>query len=96
MTWHVRIGRLHHYEQLRNAAAATLEIPFGAFSDDWDDATGDLIRTCADDAVLCPDDATLRNLRHFAVWAEGVGGAVHLEIERIWATGCTEEAAGGR
>ena len=69
-------------------AFATLEIPFTDFSDDWDDATGDIIRTCAEDASLCPDDATLADMGELAVWAEGVNGDVHLEIDQIWAVGC--------
>ena len=69
-------------------AFATVTIPFANFSDDWDDATGDIIVTCAEDASLCPDDATLADMGELAVWAEGVNGDVHLEIDQIWAVGC--------
>ena len=69
-------------------AFATVTIPFANFSDDWDDATGDIIVTCAEDASLCPDDATLADMGQLAIWAEGVNGDVHLEIDQIWAAGC--------
>ena len=71
-------------------AFSTVIVPFSDFSDDWDDATGDIIRSCADDASLCPDDATLAKLESLAIWAEGVNGEVDLEIQKIWATGCSQ------
>ena len=50
--------------------------------------TGDIIVTCAEDASLCPDDATLADMGQLAIWAEGVNGDVHLEIDQVWAAGC--------
>lgn len=67
-----------------------VEIPFHAFSDLWDDATGDQIKTCHDCPEYCPDQRTLQNMKTISVWAEGVAGKVHLEIKTISATGCTE------
>jgi hypothetical protein len=67
-----------------------VEIPFSDFTDCWDDATGDAIKTCADDSKYCPDDATLSNMETMSVWAEGKEGDVHLEIQSVVATGCPE------
>lgn len=66
----------------------TVSIPFNMFSDLWDDGTGDLIKTCAEDAQYCPTKAALENLKTVSIWAEGVAGKVHLEIKSIGATGC--------
>merc|ERR1711990_569116 len=52
------------------------------------DATGDAIKTCADDSKYCPDQQTLSNMQTMSVWAEGVEGDVHLEIKSVVATGC--------
>lgn len=67
-----------------------IEIPFQDFSDLWDDATGDQIKTCHDYPEYCPDQKTLQNMKTISVWAEGVAGKVHLEIKTISATGCSE------
>ncbi|KAK3287171.1 hypothetical protein CYMTET_5301 [Cymbomonas tetramitiformis] len=66
----------------------TVTIPFKNFSDYWDDATGDLIKTCQDDSKYCPDEATLKNVKTISIWGEGVAGKVHLEIQKLTATGC--------
>ena len=68
-------------------------LPFRNFTDLWDDATGDAIKTCAQDARYCPDAKALRNLVTMSVWGEGVAGKVHLEIQRIAATGCAASRA---
>ena len=47
-----------------------------------------LMGVSAEDASLCPDDATLADMGQLAIWAEGVNGDVHLEIDQIWAAGC--------
>ena len=64
-------------------------LPFAAFTDFWDDATGDPIHTCHENADYCPDLATLRNMRTMAFWAEGVAGRIELEIKEIRAVGCS-------
>ena len=69
-----------------------VEIPFTSFSDDWDDATGEIIVSCADDQRVCPHASNLQDLQKLSVWAEGVEGAVHLEIHSIKAINC---AGGG-
>ena len=67
----------------------TISIDFNDFTDLWDDATGDAIKTCKEDAKYCPDEKTLKNIKTFSIWAEGVAGDVHLEIKSVGATGCT-------
>jgi hypothetical protein len=68
----------------------TVQIPFTDFTDCWDDATGEAIKTCADDAKYCPDQGTLSDMKTMSVWAEGKEGDVHLEIQSVVATGCPE------
>ena len=63
-------------------------LPFDSFTDFWDDATGDPIVTCHEDAKYCPTTKALRNLKRLAIWGEGVGGRVLLEIQSISAVGC--------
>lgn len=63
-------------------------LPFSDFTDFWDDATGDPIHTCEEHSDYCPDERALKNMKTMAVWGEGVGGAVHLEIQSISAVGC--------
>jgi len=67
-----------------------VSIPFNMFSDLWDDGTGNLIKTCAEDKQYCPTKTALDNLKTVSIWAEGVAGQVHLEIKSIGATGCDE------
>ena len=69
-----------------------VEIPFTAFSDDWDDATGEIIVSCADDQRVCPHASNLQDLQKLSVWGEGVEGDVNLEIHSIKAINC---AGGG-
>jgi len=66
----------------------TITIPFTRFSDYWDDATGNLVKTCQDNSKYCPDEATLRNMKTVSIWGEGVAGEIHLEIKSIGASGC--------
>lgn len=65
-----------------------VQMPFHEFTSLWDDATGDPIKTCAEDAQYCPDKATLENVAPIVIWAEGVAGKVHLIVESISAYGC--------
>merc|ERR1712241_1653116 len=58
-------------------------IPFNMFSNEWDPATGDQTVTCADDPKVCPTVEDLSSLKRFEVWAEGVKGAAHLEVQSI-------------
>ena len=38
-------------------------IPFDSFTDYWDDATGEPIKTCAANPEFCPDEAALQDMR---------------------------------
>mmetsp|Transcript_36619 Transcript_36619/g.105520 ORF Transcript_36619/g.105520 Transcript_36619/m.105520 type:complete len:226 (-) Transcript_36619:150-827(-) len=63
-------------------------IPLNSFTDYWDDATGQPIRRCADDAKYCPTGNALKDVRTISVWAEGTAGRVHLELKTVKAVGC--------
>ena len=78
------------YKSNFNATAKMSDIvlPFHGFSDDWNDATGAQIKTCAEDEKYCPDKKTLEDVGTISIWGEGVAGKVHLEIASISATGC--------
>merc|ERR1712113_162140 len=69
----------------------TIILPLNNFTDYWDDATGDPIKTCYDDQIYCPDVKTLRDMRTMSVWAEGVAGKVHLEMKFVKAVDCQSE-----
>jgi len=68
-------------------------ILFEQFSDYWDDGSGKILRTCEQDKSLCPNKQTLENISPIEFWAEGVLGAVHLEVKSIQAEGCSSEVA---
>lgn len=53
------------------------------FSDLWSPATGDLTKTCQDDASACVTAKTLRGIKRMELWAEGKDGKIHLEVQRI-------------
>jgi len=63
-----------------------IRVPFSSFSDHWNPATGDQTITCADDPSVCPTEKALSQIRWIEVWAEGVGGDIHLELESISAS----------
>ena len=63
-------------------------IPFNQFTDFWDDATGEPIHTCAENSDYCPDSKTLKNMGTMSIWAEGVEGNVHIEIQSISGYDC--------
>eukprot|EP00977_Amphora_coffeiformis_P000066 scaffold15_cov204-Amphora_coffeaeformis.AAC.11 len=64
-------------------------VPFGDFTAKWDDATGDAIVTCEQDAQYCPTVDSLRNLQTMSFWGEGKKGQVHLEIMSISGAQCS-------
>lgn len=67
----------------------TVVIPFGNFSDCWDDATGGIIHSCEEDKQFCPTTKVLKDIETISFWGEGVAGLVHLEIAQISATECS-------
>jgi len=66
-------------------------LPFAEFSDCNSDSTGEPKKLCRDDKSVCPDATTLKDIETVSIWAEGVSGKVHLEIESISATGCNND-----
>lgn len=66
----------------------TIYLPFDAFTAKWDDATGDAIVTCHEDAHYCPTRQSLQNLQTLSFWGEGKKGRVHLEIASIAGANC--------
>eukprot|EP00939_MAST-03C_sp_MAST-3C-sp1_P005389 g5389.t1 len=94
-TAHPSGGKYHAYGYKANFAPSVGEfgqvtIPFDMFTDLWDDATGDAIKTCKEDAQYCPDKKTLESMETLSIWAEGIAGDVHLEIKSIGASGCDD------
>jgi len=66
-----------------------LVIPFDNFTVDWDPATGDALVSCQDNPKYCPDSKTLENMQVISFMGEGVEGHVHLELQSISATQCS-------
>jgi len=69
-----------------------VSVPFNKFSSDWSDFTGrcdskDPDGTqhycCDQKSSVCPTSKSLAGIKNVAVWAEGVAGAVNLEILKI-------------
>mmetsp|Transcript_30536 Transcript_30536/g.34819 ORF Transcript_30536/g.34819 Transcript_30536/m.34819 type:complete len:297 (-) Transcript_30536:220-1110(-) len=71
----------------------SVTIPFNQFSDKWDDATGEILVTCADDPQYCPSSKWLKSMETISFWGEGVEGMVDLEIQSISAIGCDADAS---
>jgi hypothetical protein len=63
-------------------------IPLTDFTDDWNDGTGNPVKTCAEDKRLCPDKKTLRNMGTMSIWGEGVEGDVDLEVKYVGGANC--------
>jgi uncharacterized surface protein with fasciclin (FAS1) repeats len=66
----------------------TVQIPFDEFTGCWDDATGDAIKTCAQDSGVCISNDRKQNLQSLSVWAEGKLGDVKLDIKSVKGYGC--------
>lgn len=65
-----------------------VEIPLSEFSSYWNDATGDIVKSCSDFPEYCLTPQVLSNIQTASFWAEGVSGEVRLEISSFGATGC--------
>jgi len=70
-----------------------IKIPFDSFSDKWSPATGEQTKTCHDETDVCPTAKKLAAIRRIDVWAEGVLGKVHLEIQSISAEPATTSSS---
>merc|ERR1712127_149583 len=77
---------------LEAGVTTTITFPFGDFSNFWSASTGEIIESCADNAAYCLTKEILTDIKTISIWGEGVGGVVHLEIEKIGATGCVAPA----
>jgi Complex I intermediate-associated protein 30 (CIA30) len=83
-----------HDDDDDSSATVNVVLPFSDFSDNWDDATGDIKVPCSDDnPQYCPDVTTLQNMKTLSLWGEGVAGFVHLEVVRISAVGCSNSSS---
>ncbi|CAL1141491.1 unnamed protein product [Cladocopium goreaui] len=82
----IQYARLARMAYLEGRTSVTL--PLSGFTDYWDDATGEAIKTCQENKIYCPDEKTLKDMRTMGFWAEGVAGKVHLEIKSVTATDC--------
>eukprot|EP01063_Lacrimia_lanifica_P031486 TRINITY_DN51_c1_g1_i1.p1 TRINITY_DN51_c1_g1~~TRINITY_DN51_c1_g1_i1.p1 ORF type:complete len:669 (+),score=242.37 TRINITY_DN51_c1_g1_i1:46-2052(+) len=65
-----------------------IKIALSDFSDCNSDATGEPSKLCKDDPSVCPDAATLANIRTLSIWAEGADGTVHLAVKSIAGADC--------
>ena len=63
-------------------------IPFGNFSSNWDEGTGQIEVSCQDDARYCPTPKALQDLQTISFWGEGIQGDVALDIRSIAAVQC--------
>eukprot|EP00931_Biecheleriopsis_adriatica_P066499 TRINITY_DN40842_c0_g1_i1.p1 TRINITY_DN40842_c0_g1~~TRINITY_DN40842_c0_g1_i1.p1 ORF type:complete len:323 (-),score=54.47 TRINITY_DN40842_c0_g1_i1:73-1041(-) len=67
----------------------SVQIPWEDFTRAWDDATGKPEMACAHDTSVCPTFVQLQNIQKLKLWAEGVAGPFHLEVESISAYSCS-------
>ena len=58
------------------------------FTDDWNDGTGNPVKTCASNKFYCPDQKTLSDFKTMSIWAEGVEGDIQLEVQSISGYNC--------
>jgi len=73
-----------------------VRIPFTDFSDMWSPATGEHTAECAEDADVCPTAKSLGSIKRFEVWAEGVDGAVRLDLQEVSAETPSDASSRGR
>lgn len=66
-----------------------VSIPFEAFSNDWDPATGEPRSRCLTNKAVCPSAKNLRSIAQIGIWAEGVGGKFDLDVHFIRAGNIT-------
>lgn len=60
-----------------------VRIPFSSFSDVWSPATGEQIKTCANDTSVCITADALKTIQRLEIWGEGVLGKLHVEVQSI-------------
>lgn len=69
-----------------------VKIPSNTFSDRWSPANGEHTAECAKGKDLCLTATPLSQIMRSELWAPGVDGKTHLEIQPVSA----EEASGER
>jgi len=62
-----------------------VSVPFTEFSNNWSAYTGEAKVKCADDKSVCLTEHNLSHITQIGLWAEGVEGDFHMEIESIYA-----------
>ena len=72
-----------HFSVPAGESFSDVRVPFNVFSDRWSPSTGELTKTCADDPSVCPTLHDLAHIRRIDLWAEGVKGPIHLEVQSI-------------
>jgi hypothetical protein len=81
-------GYKTHFDAPLGSNFKRVELPFNEFSDAWNDGTGNLDHTCAENKVYCPSTKQLQDFQTMSLWGEGVGGKVHLTIDEIGVMNC--------
>jgi len=76
-----------------SGAWTTVSIPFDEFSNNWSSYTGEPIKKCSADKSVCPTKKNLRSIQQVGLWTEGAKGQFHLEVSKIFASGCTANPA---
>jgi len=75
-----------HFAVPPGATFQSVYVPFSNFTDRWSSATGEPTATCASDSSACLTASKLAAVKRLELWAEGVDGTIHLEVQSIAAT----------
>ena len=62
-----------------------VSVPFTEFSNNWSAYTGEAVKKCSEDSTVCLTAHNLSHISQIGVWAEGVEGDFHVEIQSIYA-----------
>jgi hypothetical protein len=57
-----------HFDAPLGSKWQRVEMPFNEFSDAWNDATGNLDHTCAENKIYCPSVQQLKNFQTMSIW----------------------------
>lgn len=77
----------------QGADFSKVRLPLSDFSDEWNPATGEADKTCAQDSSACVTAKQLAAIQTVQVWAEGADGKVHLDIRSISVEGPSRQVA---
>lgn len=70
-----------------------VRLPLTDFSDEWNPATGETDKTCAQDSSACVTAKHLAAIQTVQFWAEGADGKVHLDIHSVSVEGPSRKVA---